>query len=112
MKQLLKEWAELAPGECNAKNAHVLITVGTWSVVDPAEEGADDFIQIKVQKAIEAHHWRWTIKAAPSSYEAIIAPAEFYDGVFQSESNVSPAHALLDAYLAALKAVKVEEVAG
>lgn len=106
MKDLLQEWAELEPSRCKfeawADNyghwvQQDIITV--W--VGPRASGGYkvEIIQHAVQQAIEARGWVWSLvmQHTGSKY---LASARGRLG----RSDDSPAHALLSAYLQAIKA--------
>lgn len=121
MKELLKQWAELCPDECRynkfipgwthpdtgeevpevSEHFEFLVNGGEW-----VPEWSDLHLQATMQ-AIEARGLKWELSSFMGGqnikwYCAVIQT----DYPTEDESSESPAHALLSAYLQAVKSTK------
>lgn len=118
MKELLEKWAEIEP-DPSTFNWDDSIQWIEYPVEHVSLCPIVKSIQIHVQQAIEARGWDWKMHSVdfkdgkPRTYfaTALYPRGEISLGSVTRQTT-SPAEALLTAYLAALEAVKTEEVAG
>jgi len=114
MDQLLQRWVQLEPERCQNHALHYSVLIrGEWSrlfyVINHPEAVVqrEAFLQVAVQEAVEAHHWRWVKEFGNSNVVCVYRP-EIPLGTssraFVSRKDGSLAKTLLDAYLQALEA--------
>lgn len=110
MKELLKQWAELCPDECRIIENGLYYEVNSFPnvLVIETRDWHMPIILGATMQAIEARGWDWCLGYGDSDYLGDVFTKR---GDSRSEDTFSvfdksPAHALLSAYLQAVKSTK------